>query len=74
MRQPILRPGLPMENPGVPTGTAKVDNPFDPLSGSVTATNRLGETCLATPAISNGMLFFRTESHVVGIGRTGQRP
>src|SRR3978361_1044416 len=38
IRQPILRPGLPIENPGVPTGTAKVDNPFDPLSGSVTAT------------------------------------
>jgi outer membrane protein assembly factor BamB len=36
---------------------------------SVLAENDLGETCLATPAISNGMLFFRTESHVVAIGR-----
>jgi outer membrane protein assembly factor BamB len=36
---------------------------------SVLAENELGETCLATPAISNGMILFRTESHLVAIGR-----
>ncbi len=34
------------------------------------AENPLGEVCLATPAISDGMLFFRTQHHVIGIGRT----
>jgi outer membrane protein assembly factor BamB len=32
------------------------------------AHNRLGETCLATPAISEGRLFFRTRSHLVAVG------
>src|SRR3954452_16920413 len=50
MRQPILRPGLPIENPGVPTGTAKVDNPLDPFSGSVTATTVL-TPCSEVPAL-----------------------
>jgi outer membrane protein assembly factor BamB len=36
---------------------------------SVLAENELGETCLATPAISNGMIVFRTESHLLAIGR-----
>lgn len=31
------------------------------------AHNRLGETCLATPAISEGTLFFRTRSHVLAV-------
>ncbi len=35
---------------------------------SVTATNRLRETCMATPAISAGTLFFRTRDHLVAIG------
>ena len=34
------------------------------------AINPLGETCLATPAISDGMLFVRTEKHLVALGRT----
>src|SRR5262249_47268452 len=29
-----------------------------------------GEPCLATPAISDGMLFVRTEHYLFGIGRT----
>lgn len=33
----------------------------------VLAHNRLGETCLATPAISEGTLFFRTRSHLVAV-------
>jgi outer membrane protein assembly factor BamB len=33
------------------------------------AANPLGEVCLATPAISDGMLFVRTERHLLGIGR-----
>ena len=35
---------------------------------SVIATNRLGETCMATPALSEGSLFFRTRGHLVAIG------
>lgn len=35
---------------------------------SVVATNRLEETCMAAPAISEGTLFFRTREHVVAIG------
>jgi outer membrane protein assembly factor BamB len=37
------------------------------------AENPLGEVCLATPAIADGMLFFRTQHHVLGIGRTPRR-
>ncbi len=37
---------------------------FEPL-----AANPLGEPCMATPAVSNGMIFFRTQHHVYGIGR-----
>ena len=33
------------------------------------AKNALGEICMATPAISEGNLFFRTRGHVVAIGR-----
>jgi len=35
---------------------------------SVIATNQLDEPCLATPAISEGTLFFRTQGHIVAIG------
>ena len=31
------------------------------------ATNSLGETCLAAPAASAGMLFFRTRGHLVAV-------
>jgi outer membrane protein assembly factor BamB len=34
----------------------------------VLARNQLGESCLATPAISRGILFFRTRSHVMAFG------
>jgi hypothetical protein len=33
------------------------------------ALNSLGESCLATPAVSDGMIFFRTQGSVLGIGR-----
>ncbi len=33
------------------------------------ATNSMGETCMATPAISEGVLFFRTRGHVVAVSR-----
>jgi outer membrane protein assembly factor BamB len=33
------------------------------------ATNKMGEICMATPAVSEGNLFFRTQGHVVAIGR-----
>ena len=32
------------------------------------ATNEMGETCMATPALSEGVLFFRTKGHVVAVG------
>ncbi|MFT4692505.1 MAG: outer membrane protein assembly factor BamB [Limisphaerales bacterium] len=35
---------------------------------SITAINPLGETCLATSAISEGTLFFRTRHHLIAIG------
>jgi acylaminoacyl-peptidase len=35
----------------------------------VLAVNPLGEPCLATPAISDGMIFVRTQHHLLGIGR-----
>lgn len=35
---------------------------------SVVATNQLGETCMASPAISEGALFFRTRNKLISIG------
>ncbi len=35
---------------------------------SVLATNRLEETCMATPAVSDGTIFFRTRENLVAIG------
>ena len=32
------------------------------------AVNDMGETCMATPAISEGVLFWRTRSHLVAVG------
>ena len=36
---------------------------------SVVATNRLGETCMASPAVSDGTLLFRTRERIVAIGK-----
>ena len=33
------------------------------------AKNKLGEICMASPAISEGNLFFRTQAHVIAVGR-----
>ncbi len=35
---------------------------------TVLATNEMGEICMATPAISEGTIFFRTQGHVVAVG------
>jgi outer membrane protein assembly factor BamB len=35
----------------------------------VLSVNPLGEVCMATPAFSEGQLFFRTQGHVVAIGK-----
>ena len=35
---------------------------------AVLATNRLGEVCMATPAISEGTIFFRTQGHITAVG------
>jgi outer membrane protein assembly factor BamB len=36
---------------------------------SIVATNKLGETCMATPALSGGTLFYRTREQLIAIGR-----
>ena len=36
---------------------------FEPV-----AKNELGETCMATPAVSDGVLFWRTRGHLVAVG------
>ncbi len=38
------------------------------------ATNRLGEVCMATPAISEGVLFFRAQSHLYAIATATPPP
>jgi len=35
---------------------------------SVAATNELGETCMATPALADGVLYFRTRGQLIAIG------
>lgn len=40
---------------------------------SVVATNKLGETCMASPAISEGTLFFRTREHVIAVADQRQK-
>jgi outer membrane protein assembly factor BamB len=35
---------------------------------TVLATNKMEEVCMATPAISDGVIFFRTQGHVVAVG------
>jgi outer membrane protein assembly factor BamB len=47
-------------------GTVYVLEPGEGLK--VLAQNELGETCMATPAISNGVLFWRTRGQVIAIG------
>jgi outer membrane protein assembly factor BamB len=37
------------------------------------ATNDLGEICMATPALAEGVLYFRTRGHVVAVGRAADR-
>ena len=37
---------------------------------SITATNQFGETCMASPALSDGTLFFRTREHVLAVGES----
>jgi outer membrane protein assembly factor BamB len=36
---------------------------------SIIATNALGETCMASPAISDGTLFFRAREHLIAVGK-----
>jgi outer membrane protein assembly factor BamB len=35
---------------------------------TVLATNQMAEVCMATPAISENTIFFRTQGHVVAVG------
>jgi len=36
-------------------------------SFELTATNAMGEACMASPALSKGIIYFRTQSHVVAV-------
>jgi hypothetical protein len=36
---------------------------------AVIAENNMGESVLATPAISEGTLIYRTQGHVIAVGR-----
>ena len=36
---------------------------------SISATNQLGETCMATPALSGGVLLFRTRDNLLAVGQ-----
>ena len=38
---------------------------------SLLATNQMHEVCMATPAISEGAIFFRTQGHVVAVEQRG---
>jgi outer membrane protein assembly factor BamB len=52
--------------------TSEVGNVFVvPATGtfSVSATNKLGETCMATPALCDGTLFFRTREKLIAVGK-----
>jgi PQQ-like domain len=37
------------------------------------ATNPMGEVCMATPAVSEGMIFVRTQHHLFGIGERAEQ-
>ncbi len=39
----------------------------------ILATNNMGEDCIATPAISDGMLYIRTRTKLYCIGLTGAK-
>jgi outer membrane protein assembly factor BamB len=41
---------------------------------SLAVTNELHETCLATPAIADGTLFFRTREKLIAVGAPGSGP
>jgi outer membrane protein assembly factor BamB len=52
--------------------TSEVGNVYVvPATGtfSVSATNKLGETCMASPAICDGTLFFRTRDKLIAVGK-----
>jgi hypothetical protein len=38
------------------------------------ARNPLGEVCMATPAIADGLLFVRTQHHLIALGRPAKAP
>jgi len=52
--------------------TSEVGNVYVvPATGtfSVSATNKLGETCMATPSLCDGTLFFRTREKLIAVGK-----
>jgi outer membrane protein assembly factor BamB len=52
--------------------TSEVGNVYVAKVGtelSMVATNALGETCMASPAVSDGTLFFRAREHLIAVGK-----
>lgn len=49
----------------VETGKVFVIRPG--IDFELTATNALGDNCLATPAISNGVIYFRTQNYLISV-------
>lgn len=45
--------------------------PAGPTKPEPLSVNAMGEICMATPAISDGSLFFRTHKHLVRVGKGG---
>jgi outer membrane protein assembly factor BamB len=62
----------PVASPGKIYFTSETGSVFVVKPGpefNVLATNQMREICMATPSISDGKIFFRTQSHVVAIGQ-----
>ena len=61
--------------PGVSVGRAQTDSPlvgsrYDPrLTFKLLSTNPTGEIIMATPAISEGVIFIRTAKQIVAAGK-----
>ena len=36
------------------------------------ASNSVGEICMATPALSEGVIYYRTQDHLIAIGNKGK--
>lgn len=52
--------------------TSEVGNVYVADAGtkfSIVSTNKLGETCMASPAVCDGTLYFRAREHLIAVGK-----